>query len=622
MDRVSSSLASGSPAHAVARRQTSLRLRRAAFATVAWGFILGNAVVIVWLWVHGGNLTVHSTGDLFTSIARITGLLCAYLALVQVILLARIPWLERVTGFDRLSVWHRWNGHACLWLLLAHVVFSVWGYALLDKISVPSEISTMLGGGIYPGMITATIGTALLIAVVVTSVVIVRRRLRYETWYVVHLTAYAGIALGWFHQIPTGNELVLHPTADAYWNSLYLATLALLLVFRLAVPLGNAFRFRLRVANVVEEGTDVVSLRVTGRGLARLHARPGQFFLWRFLDRRRAWSAHPFSLSAAPSTESLRITVKALGDHTRQIGEIAPGTRVVVEGPFGVFTEEARRRAKVLLVAGGIGITPIRALLEEMRGDIVVLYRVMAEQDIVFSDELDALAHARGAVLHYIVGDHATEQGAALLSPEHLRGSCPGSRRARRLPLRAASDDRTRRDRHASRRCPPPPSPRRTIRSVMNTRRPMRRTATVAASAAALVIPFGNALAATRATTVPKAVKPKKKVVTVTRKVTGPPGSAGRWGDVQVTLIVKKTTTTIGKKTTVARKVANVQVPVYPDHTDRSVFINQQAMPLLIQEALRVQFDIKSFRLVSGATDSSYAFGDSLQAALLQAGKV
>ena len=100
----------------------------------------------------------------------------------------------------------------------------------MDRISLPKEISTMLGGGVYPGMITATIGTVLLIAVVVTSVVIVRRRLRYEWWYAVHLLAYAGIALGWFHQIPTGSELVLSTAAADYWRGLYLATLAVLVV--------------------------------------------------------------------------------------------------------------------------------------------------------------------------------------------------------------------------------------------------------------------------------------------------------------------------------------------------------------------------------------------------------
>src|SRR5262245_40736467 len=150
------------PAH---RRLTALLLA----AVVA-----GNAAAIVWLWVHGGNLDLRTTGDWLTSLARLTGLLSAYLALIQVLLLARIPALERLVGFDRLTVWHRWNGHACIDLVVAHVPLSIWGYAALDRLSFFGELGTMLGGGIYPGMITATVGTGMLVAVVLTSVVIVK----------------------------------------------------------------------------------------------------------------------------------------------------------------------------------------------------------------------------------------------------------------------------------------------------------------------------------------------------------------------------------------------------------------------------------------------------------------
>ena len=115
---------------------------------------------------------------------------------------------------------------------------------------------------------------------------------------------------------------------------------------------------------------------------------------------------------------------------------------------------------------------------------------------------------------------------------------------------------------------------------------------------------------------------PKKKVTTKTVTVSGAAGSAGRWGEVQVTLIVKKTTTTVGKKSTVTRKITDVKVPVYPNHTDRSVYISENALPMLIQEELTAQFNVNSMQLISRATDTSYAFMDSLQSALLQAKKV
>jgi predicted ferric reductase len=396
-----------------------------AVGIAVWVFLVGNAAGLVWMWWHGGNVTrVHTTGEALTSAARITGLISAYLALIQVVLLSRLPFLERLAGFDRLTVWHRWNGHACLDLVLAHVVLSIWGYSLMDHLTIAKETSTMIWGGVYPGMITATVGTFLFVAVTVSSIVVARRRLRYEWWYAVHLTAYAAIALAWFHQIPTGNELVLDRVAADYWTSLYIATLAVLAVFRIGVPLVNAWRYRLRVAEVVEEGPGVVSLLITGRKVERLNVQPGQFFLWRFLARDSWWASHPFSLSA-PNDGSLRITVKALGDFSGRIRRMRPGTRVLVEGPFGSFTERARRREKVVLIAGGIGITPIRALLEEMEGDVIVLYRVMRDEDIIFRDELESIAHERHIDLRFVVGDHETDEGRDLLSPAHLRVLVP-----------------------------------------------------------------------------------------------------------------------------------------------------------------------------------------------------
>jgi predicted ferric reductase len=378
------------------------------------------------LWVDNQNLAMHTTADVFARSAGLAGLISAYLALVQVVLLARLPILERLAGFDRLTHWHRWNGHLCIDLVIVHVVLQIQGYSMPTHRSFTGEFWQMIGKGAFPGMITATAGTVLLIAVAWSSFTIARRHLPYELWFVIHLTAYAGIALAWFHEIPTGGDLnpTFHPNAAWYWRGLFIATLVAI-AYRVLAPFVSAFRYQLRVAEVIPESSGVTSLRITGRNLDRLNARPGQFFIWRFLTRGHWWTAHPFSLSAAPDGRSFRITAKAAGDHTSRMGRIPVGTRVVAEGPFGDFTELARRRAKVLLVAGGIGITPVRALLERMDGDVVAIYRVINQDDVVFADELAELEQRRGVKVRYVVGDHATPEGRNLLSPEHLRELVP-----------------------------------------------------------------------------------------------------------------------------------------------------------------------------------------------------
>jgi predicted ferric reductase len=368
---------------------------------------------------------VHSSADLWTSIGRITGLFAVYLALLQILLLSRLPPLERLVGFDVLTVWHRRNGMACISLVIAHVVFITIGYAGTDQVRIPVEISRLLSS--YPGMIAATVGTAVMLAVVAVSFVIVRRRLPYEAWYAVHLTVYVGIVLAYLHELPTGNEFSANAAQADYWIALNVAVLALLLVFRVGHPTLLAWRHRLRVQAVVAESSDVVSIYVGGRQLDRLAARGGQFMIWRFLAPGRWWQAHPFSLSRAPDGQTLRITVKGVGSYSKSLATLPVGTRVLAEGPFGRFTLAARRCADTVLIAGGIGVTPLRSLLEELpaRGEIHFIQRAINEEDLVLREEIGELARAKQATLHAVLGDHREPGAAHLLSPEHLLGIAP-----------------------------------------------------------------------------------------------------------------------------------------------------------------------------------------------------
>jgi len=420
-----------------ARERSRRRFRRNVALALVWAFVLANAGAIFYMWVNGGtntgDLSLENTRTIVLSLARITGLLGAYLALIEVVLLARLLWLEHLVGFDRLPVWHPWNGHACLWLILAHTFLSIWGYQIQDnELAIGAAASTsywdetarIIWGDIYPGMIVATVGTFLLVVVTFSSIVFVRKRVPYELWYAIHITAYAGIALGWFHQIPTGADIVHIPVAEWYWRSLYIATLVVV-ALRVLHPFVNWLRHGMRVTELVHEAPGIVTLRIGGRKLDRIKVRPGQFFIWRFLAKGHWWAPQPYSISEAPDGKSIRITVKALGEHSRRIEECVPGTRVVAEGPFGVFTDASRTREKVLLVAGGIWITPIRALVEEMEGDVIVLYRVVSQDDLVFADELAELAERRSLTIHDVVGDHRSPEGRELLSPAHLRELVP-----------------------------------------------------------------------------------------------------------------------------------------------------------------------------------------------------
>jgi predicted ferric reductase len=391
---------------ASSRRRVSLPSPRALRPGDVLAIAAGNGVLIVGMWVrHGGLSGLTTPGTLLIAAGQLTALLGTYLALIGLVLMSRSPWLDRLIGLPRLASWHRWVGFGCVWLLVAHTVLTTAGFAVTTGTDLLAETWTLLTT--YPYVLMGTVGLVMLIAVGITSVRIARRGLSYETWYFIHLYAYLGMALGFAHQLVVGTDFLSDPVAVAYWIGLYLVTILAIVVFRLGQPVQLFFRHRLRVAHVVAEGPGVVSVYVTGRDLDRLTAEAGQYFLWRFLAGDGWWRAHPFSLSAAPNDRYLRLTVKATGDGTNDMQRLAIGTPVFVEGPYGAFTADPSTQPRILLIAGGIGVAPLRALLEDMpgpRGTITLIYRASRWEDIVFGDELDALVKARGARLHYLIG--------------------------------------------------------------------------------------------------------------------------------------------------------------------------------------------------------------------------
>jgi predicted ferric reductase len=391
------------------------------------GVILAGAAATILLWWHD-TASINGLGDWLTNAGRVTGLLAGYGVVVLVALMARIPPLERGIGADKLARWHSMGGRYTVSLVLAHGTLIIWGYAVQAHTDVVSQTSTLLTS--YPDVLMATVAGLLLVGVGIVSARAARRRMRYETWYFLHFYTYLAVALAFSHQFATGADFIDNRAARFAWSLLYLGVGGAIAWYRFAVPIRQAFRHRLRVYAVQSEGPGVVSIFVSGRHVDELRAASGQFFRWRFLTRELWWAANPYSLSAAPRGGLLRITVKNLGDSSSAVLRLRPGTRVLAEGPYGALTAAQRRNRKVLLIAGGIGITPLRALFESLPGgpgDVRLLYRVSRDGDAVFRNELATIAQHRGAGLHLLSGSRA-ELGYDPLSAERLAITVPDLR--------------------------------------------------------------------------------------------------------------------------------------------------------------------------------------------------
>jgi predicted ferric reductase len=371
-------------------------------AAIAVGLGMGMCVALAVAAETKGSLS--APGGLLIFGGRLAGLTGTYLLLIMLLLVARIPGIERAVGQDRLLKWHRRLGQWPIYLLTAHAVLITLGYAEQAKTGFWHELWILIRS--YADVLMAIVALALLVMAAVTSIRAARRRMRYETWWTIHLYVYLALALSFSHQLANGASFVGHPLTRVVWVALWLATAGTVLVFRVGLPIVRSLWHGLRVVGVHEEAPGVVSIVCRGRRLERLAVDGGQFFQWRFLTRGMWWQAHPYSLSAMPRSPYLRVTVKAAGDYSRRLMRIPVGTRIAIEGPYGAFTRHARDTNKVLLVGVGVGVTPVRALLEDMDPwvDVVVVTRASTAGDLLFREEIRRLVANRSGQLHEIVG--------------------------------------------------------------------------------------------------------------------------------------------------------------------------------------------------------------------------
>lgn len=359
---------------------------------LAWFSVI--AVTAMFL-INGGLQSLTEPSALLSAFDRLTALIATNLLLIDILLIARIPWIDFYYGHDRATAAHKKLGKPILYLILAHFISSVVQYAIVANVDVFTEFFSLMSIG---DLLLAAASLVLMILVVVTSLNFARKAISYEAWYLVHIFAYGAVLLAIPHQFSTGSDIAGKPIAMTYWIALYLFVLVNIVWYRILRPVIRGMRHSLKVSKVVSESSDAVSIYLSGKNVDKLGASAGQFFLVRVLTARDWWRPHPFSISAAPNSQFVRFTVASRGDDTKLMQTIKPVTPVLLEGPYGVFTEDRRTKEKVVLIAAGIGIPPVRALAEQLAarpGDVTIVYRLRNQADAALLDETRALAAQR-----------------------------------------------------------------------------------------------------------------------------------------------------------------------------------------------------------------------------------
>lgn len=380
-----------------------------------WSLWAANLLIILYFWIvdPGQNLQA-SFGDVILGIGGLCGLLAMFCILVQLVLMGRLSWLEPTFGMDKLAIFHRYNGFAALCFVILHPPLVVLGNSIINGISFIEQDIVIFQ--FYPFVVFAALGALLLFVTVGTSVFAVRKHLKFEVWYFIHLANYLVVGLVFAHQFANGSTILNSQEFSYYWAALYIFVVLNVLIWRFGLPITRFLARGFRVEKIVAESPTATSVYMTANKMQGFSAKAGQFILVRFLTKGMWWQEHPFSLSQIPNGKNFRITVRQLGDFTNQIPSLKPGTPVIVNGPFGSFTADKQRTNKVAYLAGGIGITPIMALLREradqgLYEDAIFVYGVRNEDEIVFRQDLEAVCAKARVRLAYVISDQPSFKG-------------------------------------------------------------------------------------------------------------------------------------------------------------------------------------------------------------------
>ncbi|MGC9455657.1 MAG: ferredoxin reductase family protein [Phycisphaerae bacterium] len=314
------------------------------------------------------------------------------------------------TLFHRDLFWlvklHERLGAAAIILILLHPVFIPIYYAVkFDRPVFGLDFSEPFYWFVLAGMLAM----GLLAFIFVTSVFL-RKRLGYGRWFATHLTTYLVLPLVFVHSMPIGMTLRETPLSW-YWILLAVVAGAAILTRVLNLAGWRAYPHEVTNAHKLSEGVTELTMRPQRQPM---EPQPGQFV---YIRRRKAGSQRPYSVARYEADSGkLSIAARAGRDFSVRLQSVQPTERMYLDGPYGVFGQEALRTDRPLVMAaGGIGITAFLWMLETIEQNhdrpAYLFYGNLTTDRISYRREVDELRHIR--VVHVISDqpDYPGEKG-------------------------------------------------------------------------------------------------------------------------------------------------------------------------------------------------------------------
>lgn len=366
-------------------------------------------------------------GEALIFASRLLGMVAAYTMLLLVLISARVPWLERAVGQPELVKWHRKIGPWPIFAISAHALLATLGYAQQADEGFLAQIWAFIVH--YEGMLAGFLALVMIVTAGTLSYRKIRSKLKYETWWAVHLYMYLALGLAFIHQVEGGVTFVGHDMSKLWWTTLWVCAAVIVILTRVCLPALRTRKYRLKIESVEVIAPAVVEVVCRGRKLSSLKVQGGQFFNLRILKRGMWWQAHPYSVSSVPDDDRLRFTIKTDGDYGRLVGSLSAGTSVAIEGPYGTFGNRVHNSNQVLFLGAGVGVVPLKAILDQLPENVVTTFvnRATSEGQLVHKLEIRRKVAERGeyAVLHELVGPRqqqrfdSTRLASLVAQPEH-----------------------------------------------------------------------------------------------------------------------------------------------------------------------------------------------------------